>query len=88
LEIRDSHLTGKVLGPIINREMKRSALIEFAGAHGVELEETIAVGDGANDLLMIQTAGLGVSYRGKAILNEAADLVLSQPELDALLEHI
>jgi phosphoserine phosphatase len=46
------------------------------------------VGDGANDLLMIQAAGLGVSYVGKPILNQAADVVLSEPGLDALLNYI
>ena len=45
------------------------------------------MGDGANDVLMIESAGLGVSYRGKAILNEAADVVLTEPGLDALLNY-
>ena len=88
LEIRDSRLTGKVEGPIVNREMKRTALLQFARDCGIVLEETIAVGDGANDLLMIQAAGLGVSYLGKPILNQAADVVLSEPGLDALLTYI
>ena len=88
LEIRDSRLTGKVEGPIVNREMKRTALLQFAHDCGIVLEETVAVGDGANDLLMIQAAGLGVSYLGKPILNQAADVVLSEPGLDALLTYI
>jgi phosphoserine phosphatase len=88
LEIRDSRLTGKVEGPIVNREMKRAALLQFAYDSGIAAEETIAVGDGANDLLMIQAAGLGVSYVGKPILNQAADVVLSEPGLDALLNYI
>jgi len=88
LEIRDSRLTGKVEGPIVNREMKRAALLQFAHDCGIAAEETIAVGDGANDLLMIQAAGLGVSYVGKPILNQAADVVLSEPGLDALLNYI
>ena len=88
LEIRDSRLTGKVEGPIVNREMKRTALLQFAHDSGIAAEETIAVGDGANDLLMIQAAGLGVSYVGKPILNQAADVVLSEPGLDALLNYI
>jgi phosphoserine phosphatase len=68
--------------------MKRTAIVNFADNYQIPLEETIAVGDGANDLLMIEAAGLGVSYRGKSILNEAADLVLSKPGLDALLSYI
>jgi phosphoserine phosphatase len=88
LEIRDSRLTGKLEGPIVNREMKRGALLQFAHDCGIATEETIAVGDGANDLLMIQAAGLGVSYVGKPILNQAADVVLSEPGLDVLLNYI
>jgi phosphoserine phosphatase len=88
LEIRDSRLTGKVEGPIVNREMKRAALLQFAYDSGIAAEETIAVGDGANDLLMIQAAGLGVSYVGKPILNQAADVVLGEPGLDALLNYL
>ena len=68
--------------------MKRTALLQFAHDCGIVLEETIAVGDGANDLLMIQAAGLGVSYLGKPILNQAADVVLSEPGLDALLAYL
>lgn len=88
LEIRNSRLTGKVEGPIVNREMKRTALLQFAHDCGIVLEETVAVGDGANDLLMIQAAGLGVSYLGKPILNQAADVVLSEPGLDTLLAYL
>ena len=88
LEIVDLHLTGKVVGPIVNREEKRAALLEFAGQYSIDLKQTVAVGDGANDLLMIEAAGLGVSYRGKKILNEAADLILVEPGLDALLSAL
>jgi phosphoserine phosphatase len=85
LEIVDFHITGKVVGPIVNREEKRASLLEFAGQYSIDLKQTVAVGDGANDVLMIEAAGLGVSYRGKKILNESADLVLVEPGLDALL---
>jgi len=88
LEICDSRLTGNVEGPIVNREMKRTALLQFAHDCGIAAEEVVAVGDGAIDLLMIQAAGLGVSYVGKPILNQAADVVLSEPGLDVLLNYI
>ena len=88
LEIVDFHITGKVVGPIVNREEKRAALLEFAGQYSIDLKQTVAVGDGANDVLMIEAAGLGVSYRGKKILNESADLVLVEPRLDALLHAL
>jgi phosphoserine phosphatase len=55
---------------------------------GVQLSECVAVGDGSNDLEMIQLAGLGVSYRGKEILNQAADVVIEEPGLDQLLKYL
>ena len=88
LEISESVITGKVLGPIVNRAVKKQSLLDFAAQFNIHLDATVAVGDGANDLEMIQTAGLGVSYRGKPILNEAADLVLSGPRLDELLKYL
>jgi phosphoserine phosphatase len=88
LEVKDGRLTGRTSGPIINREGKAQALRDFALQHGVSLEECVAVGDGSNDLEMIKLAGLGVSYRGKAILNEAADVVISEPGLDQLLKYL
>lgn len=88
LEISQGLLTGEVIGPIVNRSMKKKALHDFATRFGIDMGATVAVGDGANDLEMIQAAGLGVSYRGKPILNEAADLVLTEPRLDELLKYL
>lgn len=88
LELINSTLSGNVVGPIINSREKLIALREFSERFSIPLSQTIAVGDGANDLLMIENAGLGVSYRGKAILNEAADVVLAEPGLDALLNYL
>lgn len=87
LDIKDSVLSGNVVGPIINSREKLRALKEFSERSSIPLSQTIAVGDGANDVLMIESAGLGVSYRGKAILNEAADVVLAEAGLDALLNY-
>ena len=88
LEVKEGRLTGRTSGPIINREGKAQALRDFALRHGVSLDECVAVGDGSNDLEMIKLAGLGVSYRGKAILNEAADVVINEPGLDQLLKFL
>ena len=88
LEVHDGHLTGRVHGEIVNRQVKRDALFEFASNSNIDISQTIAVGDGANDLDMITSAGLGVSYRGKAILNEAADIVITDERLDSLLNFI
>lgn len=85
LEVIDGVLTGRTVGPIIDRAAKAAALQEFAQMQRVDLNKTIAVGDGSNDLAMVELAGLGVSYRGKPILVEAADLVIDEPNLMQLL---
>jgi phosphoserine phosphatase len=85
LEVVDGKLTGKVLGPIVNAQRKADLLESLAHAEGVLLDQVIAVGDGANDLLMLQRAGLGIAFRGKPKLREAADTSLSASGLDAIL---
>ena len=88
LEVADGVLTGRTLGPIINRRAKAEALAQFAGFFGVPISETIAIGDGSNDIDMVSFAGLGVSYRGKDILNSAADIVITDKGLDALITFL
>lgn len=89
IEIENGRLTGKLAGGIINRERKATILREFARASGVELHQCVAVGDGSNDIAMIQLAGLGVSYRGKPVLNQVADKQISDfDELIPLLESL
>ena len=78
-------LTGAVAEPILGREAKLAALQEEAGALSLPLEETLAVGDGANDLAMIGTAGLGVAYRAKPLVAAAADAAVEHADLTALL---
>jgi phosphoserine phosphatase len=84
LESADDHLTGTVRKPILGQEAKRRTLIELA-AGGIPMELTLAVGDGANDLAMIETAGLGVAYRAKPAVAAAADARLDHADLTALL---
>jgi len=88
LEVVDGYLTGQTIGTVINRTGKAQALKDFAEMSNVQLSECVAVGDGSNDLEMIQLAGLGVSYRGKEILNQAADVVIEEPGLDQLLKYL
>ena len=88
LEVVDGYLTGQTIGTVINRSGKAQALKDFAQMSGVQLSECVAVGDGSNDLDMIELAGLGVSYRGKEILNQAADVVIEEPGLDQLLKYL
>jgi phosphoserine phosphatase len=85
LEVSGGRLTGRLTGPIIDRAGKAQALREFAAAVGVPLSQTVAVGDGANDLDMIAAAGLGIAFNAKQAVREAADASLSVPHLDAIL---
>lgn len=88
LEVKDSKISGKLLSQPIDRAAKGQALKEFAASHEIKLEQTVAVGDGANDLEMIELAGLGVSYMGKEILKSRADLHLDRPGLNALIQYL
>ena len=85
LEIIDGHLTGRVVGPIVDRAGKAKALRDFAQQVGVPMEQTVAVGDGANDIDMLTAAGLGVAFNAKPALREVADASLSHPYLDTVL---
>ena len=85
LEIADGKLTGNLIGPIIDRAGKATALKEFAAAHNIELEQTIAIGDGANDLDMIAVAGMGIAFNAKPAVKAAADSSVSAPYLDSVL---
>ncbi len=85
LEVSAGRLTGRVVGPVIDRAGKERALRHFATAAGVPLSQTVAVGDGANDLDMISAAGLGIAFNAKPAVRDAADTSLSVPHLDAIL---
>jgi phosphoserine phosphatase len=85
LEILDGKLTGRVTGPVIDRAGKAKALRDFAQQAGVPMEQTVAVGDGANDIDMLTAAGLGVAFNAKPALREVADASLSHPYLDTVL---
>ena len=84
-DIEDGKLAGTVREPILGREAKLQSLIALAHAGGIEMKETLAIGDGANDLGMITAAGLGVAYRAKPIVAEAADARLDHSDLSAAL---
>jgi phosphoserine phosphatase len=85
LEIIDGRLTGRLVGPIIDRAGKATALERFAAAAGVPLAQTVAIGDGANDIDMITRAGLGVAFNAKPLVREAAEVSLNVPYLDAIV---
>jgi phosphoserine phosphatase len=86
LEVADGKLTGGLVGDIVDRAGKARALERFAAAHGIPLEQTVAVGDGANDLDMLNAAGLGIAFNAKPVVREQAHAALNQPYLDAVLQ--
>lgn len=85
LEIEGGKLTGRVTGPIVNAQRKAELLELIAQLEGVLLDQVIAVGDGANDALMLERAGLGIAFRAKPKLRERADTAISGAGLDAIL---
>jgi len=85
LEIIDGQLTGEITGPIVDRAGKARALERFAERVGVPLEQTVAVGDGANDIDMLSRAGLGIAFNAKPVVRQHADAALSVPYLDTVL---
>ncbi len=85
LEVVDGVVTGRVVGAILDRAGKAAALRQFAEQFGVPLSQTVAVGDGANDIDMLETAGLGVAFNAKSALRDAADTAVTLPYLDTVL---
>lgn len=85
LETADGRLTGRVDGPIVDAEAKATALVEWAAAGGIPLGRTVAVGDGANDLRMLDRAALGIAFCAKPVVRAQADLAIDRPDLGAVL---
>ncbi|MEO9138113.1 MAG: phosphoserine phosphatase SerB [Jatrophihabitans sp.] len=85
LEVVDGVLTGRVVGEIVDRAGKAKALERFADQFGVPTSQTVAVGDGANDIDMLEAAGLGVAFNAKAALRNSADAAVNLPYLDTVL---
>jgi len=85
LEVVDGRLTGELLGPVVDRAGKADALRRFAADAGVPLAQTVAIGDGANDLDMLSLAGLGIAFNAHPVVRAAADTSVTVPFLDAVL---
>jgi phosphoserine phosphatase len=88
LEIREGILTGGLIGSIVDRAGKATALREFAKLSAVSLENTVAIGDGANDLDMMAIAGLSIAFNAKPVVAQAADLSINEPSLKSVLHLI
>jgi len=85
LEIVDGRITGEIVGAVVDRAGKAEALREFAEKVGVSQDATIAIGDGANDLDMLNAAGLGIAFNARPVVQQAADTAVNVPYLDAIL---
>lgn len=85
LEIIDGRLTGNLLGPIVDRARKAELLTQIAAEEQILLSQTVAIGDGANDLDMLAAAGLGIAFNAKPVVRAQADTTVSVPRLDAIL---
>jgi phosphoserine phosphatase len=85
LEIQAGRLTGGLVGPIVDRAAKARHLAQVAAREGVPLSQTVAVGDGANDLDMLSVAGLGIAFNAKPVVREQAEVAVTVPYLDAVL---
>ena len=88
LEVLNGKLTGSMIGAVIDAEAKATALKSWAAESGIELEQTIAIGDGANDIQMLQCAGYAVAFRPKLVLRQYADLVIEENSLFSLVEKL
>lgn len=88
LEIRGGHLTGNLIGPLINREVKEETFIRWADELEVPIERTIAIGDGANDLAMLKRAGIGIGFCAKEIVKEEIPLQIEERDLTKVLHLI
>lgn len=87
LEVVEGKLTGRVTGKVVDRKAKEEFLREFADDAGLDISQTVAVGDGANDIDMITAAGLGIAFNAKPALREVADASINHPYMDEIL-HI
>ena len=86
LEVVDGKLTGQVVGKVIDRAAKAEALIEWSEELGVSIHKTIAVGDGANDLGMMEIAGLSVAFCAKPVVQQKAKIALNERDLSLLIQ--
>ncbi len=85
LEVVDGVLTGRIVGAVVDRAGKAAALREYAETLGISIENTVAIGDGANDLDMLSAAGLGIAYNAKPAVRNAADTAVNVPYLDTIM---
>lgn len=84
LEVADGHLTGRIVGDVVDAQVKECMLRQWAAADSVDVNQVIAVGDGANDARMLSAASVGISFNGKPVLRQVADAQINLPNLDSV----
>lgn len=85
LEVKDGVITGEIIGDIVDAEVKARTMLDWAREYGFDVSNTVAVGDGANDIQMLKASGLAVAFRPKDILRDYADLVIEGDSLEPLI---
>lgn len=85
LEVKDGVITGEIIGDIVDTEVKARTMLDWAREYGFDVSNTVAVGDGANDIQMLKASGLAVAFRPKDILRDYADLVIEGDSLEPLI---
>lgn len=88
LGIRNGELTGEVVGKVVDRNAKAIALQDFASLEGIEIQNTIAIGDGANDIDMVAAAGLGIAFCAKDALVKVADISITRRDLREVIQYL
>ncbi len=88
LEIKNNQLTGRVLGDIVDADCKRRCLVEQAALFSIDSSQTVAIGDGANDLPMIKEAALGIAFYAKPTVQAQADIAINQGGLEQVLKYL
>jgi phosphoserine phosphatase len=85
LEVKEGLLTGALVGELIDAEAKASTLRQWAASNSIDLANTVAIGDGGNDVLMLSQAGVGIAFMAKPVAREAADVIIDVPDLREVL---
>lgn len=88
LGVQGTALSGHIDGPIVDAQAKESTLRRWANEHGIAPANTVAVGDGGNDVLMLRASGIGIAYMGKEVARAAADRIIETPDLSLVLDEI
>ncbi|MCO4322058.1 phosphoserine phosphatase SerB [Aliidiomarina quisquiliarum] len=88
LEVQLGKLTGRLIGDIVDAEAKKRILLALAQTYGLESQQVVAVGDGANDIPMVEAAGTGIAFMAKPALREVADICIDSPDLSLIIHEL